>query len=118
MEHIFDFLMMGSGVYLIYTAVVMKTKGEIIQGVMVSKDVDVEKMQDKEGFIRYMFGKALFTGVLTVAVGAVNLANSYVQGPAWVSMVVVAGYFAALMAFAVFTVKAGKKFYPNGKRAK
>ncbi len=108
--NIFDLLITGSGLYLIYVAVIMKTKGEIAKGVIVSRDVDIERMRDKEGFIRYMYGKSLFMGILTAAVGAINMANFYVQGPAWVSIAAVAGYIMVLAAFAVFTLKARKKF--------
>lgn len=107
---IFDLLIAGCGLYLIYTAVVMKTKGKIVKGVIVSKDVDVEKIRDKEGFIRYMFGRVLLAGILAAAVGAMNLVNAYAQGPAWISMAVVAGYFVVLMVFALSSVKARKKF--------
>ena len=107
---IFDLLIAGCGLYLVYTAVVMKTKGKIIKGVLVSKEVDVEKIRDKEGFIRYMFGKVLLAGILAAAVGVTNLINFYVKGPAWISMAVVAGYFAVLMVFAVSSVKARKKY--------
>ena len=70
----------------------------------------MEKIRDKEGFIRYMFGKVLLSGILAAAVGIMNLVNAYVKGPAWISMAVVAGYFVVLMVFAVSSVKARKKF--------
>lgn len=107
---IFDLLIAASGLYLIYTAWMMKTRGRITKGVIVSKDVDVEKIRDKDGFIHYMFAKALWMGVLAAAVGTVNLINTYLKGPVWISMAVVIGYFVVLMAFAVVSVKARKKF--------
>lgn len=107
---IFDLLITGSGLYLIYVAVIMKTRGEITKGVIVSRDVNTDSMRDKDGFIRYMYGKSLFMGILTAAAGALNMANFYVQGPAWISMAAVAGYIMALVVFAVFTLKARKKF--------
>ncbi len=107
---IFDLLITGSGLYLIYVTVIMKTKGEITRGVIVSGNVDIERMRDKDGFIRYMYGKSLFMGILTVAAGAVNMANFYFRGPAWVSMAAIGGYCAMLAVFAVLTIKARKKF--------
>ncbi len=105
---IFDILITACGLYLVYTAVVMKIKGKIVKGVLVSKDVDVEKIKDKEGFIRYMSGKALLVGVLAAAVGMINLVNSYLKGPGWISIAVIAGYFVVLMVFAYSSVKARK----------
>ena len=108
--NIFDLLIAGSGLYLIYTAVIMKTRGEITKGVVISKDVNVERMRDKEGFIRYMYGKMILFGVLTVAVGVWDLINVYVQGPPWISTAAVMGYLVLLLLFGAFTLKGRKKF--------
>ncbi len=107
---IFDLLISGSGVYLIYIAILMKWKGEIRKGVIVSKDVNPERIRDKEGFINYMFPKTLVIGALTAAVGCLNMSSPYISGSAWLPLAIMAGYFAALMAFASFTMKARKKF--------
>lgn len=107
---IFDLLIAGSGVYLIYIAILMKWKGEIRKGVLVSKDVNPERIRDKEGFINYMFPKTIVIGALTVAVGCINMSSPYISGSAWLPLAITAGYFAALMAFASFTMKARRKF--------
>ena len=97
---IFDILITACGLYLVYTAAVMKTRGKIVKGVLVSKD----------GFIRYMSGKALLVGVRAAAVGIINLVNSYLKGPGWISIAVIAGYFVVLMVFAYSSVKARKTY--------
>lgn len=108
--NIFDLLIGASGVYLIYTAVEMKRTGEIKTGVLVSKEMDVNKMKDKEGFIRYMFGRVLLAGVLIVLSAAGNLARTSLNGPAWLSMAGNIGFFVALVLYMLAYAKAKKMF--------
>ncbi len=107
---IFDLLIAGCGLYLIYTAISMKKHGQVKAGVIVSKDVDVEKIRDKAGFIQYMYGKVLLIGILAVLVGVISLVNTKLGGPDIISILSVIGYLIVLVVFAVATVKARKKF--------
>lgn len=108
--NIFDLLIAASGIYLIYTAIMMKRTGEIKSGVIVSKEVDVNQIKDKEGFIRYMYGKVMVIGILAVAVGAGSIINTNLNGPAYLSLVGIGGYLAVLIFYAVASAKARKKF--------
>ena len=47
---IFDVIVLGCGVYLIWAAITMK-KSRVIPGIMLSKGVEVPKNADKEGFL-------------------------------------------------------------------
>lgn len=107
---IFDLLIAGSGLYLIYTAITMKKHGQVKSGVIVSKDVDVDKIRDKQGFINYMYAKVLLIGILAVVAGSISLLNTKLHGPDIVSVISMIGYLVVLAAFAVATVKARKKF--------
>ncbi len=107
---IFELLIISGGFYLIYAAVVLKTRGEIIKGVMVSRDVNVDNIRDKEGFIRYMFPRVLLMGIFTVAMGGIHVLIPYMHWPAWISIAAVSGYLVLLMIFSAVAVKAGKKF--------
>lgn len=107
---IFDLLIAGSGLYLIYTAIMMKKHGQIKAGVIVSKDVNVDKIRDKEGFIRYMYGKVLLIGVLATLVGIVSLVNTKLNGPDYVTVIGAVGYLVVLGIFAATSMKARKKF--------
>ena len=60
--NLFDYLIILSGLYLVYTGINMKQTGEIKTGVIVSKDVDVNRIKDKEGFIKYMYARVLIIG--------------------------------------------------------
>ena len=108
--NIFDLLIGASGVYLIYIAVVMKKTGEIKTGVIVSKEMDVNKMKDKKGFIDYMFGRVLLAGALIVLSAAGNLAVTELNGPLWLSMAGNARFVAALIIYMVAYRKARKLF--------
>ncbi len=108
--NIFDLLITASGIYLVYTAIAMKRNGELKTGVIISKDIDVNKIRDKEGFIRYMFGKALILGILAVAVGLLGIFNTRWNGPEYLSLIGVGGYLAVLVFFGVASSKAKKMF--------
>ena len=108
--NIFDLLITLSGVYLIYTAVIMKKSGKITGGVIVSKDVEVDKIKDKDGFIKYMYGKVLLLGILTCIVGAVGIVNNKLHGPVIISFIGVICYLVMLVLFAAATVKAKKRY--------
>lgn len=108
--NIFDLLIGASGVYLIYTALAMKRTGEIKAGVLVSKEMDVNRMKDKEGFINYMFGRVLLAGVLIVLSAAASLARTGQNGPTWLSVAGNAGVVAALILYMVSYAKAKKMF--------
>lgn len=108
--NVFDFLIIISGIYLIYSAVVMKMTGKISGGTIVSKDVDVNKIRDKEGFIKYMFGKALFMGILTCALGLIGILTTKLNGPAYLSFIGLGGFLIVLILFARASNKARKLF--------
>lgn len=107
---IFDMLIAASGVYLAYAAVMMKKSGEIKSGVIVNKDIDVNKIKDKEGFINYMYGKVLLIGLLAAAVGVGNMLNAKLNGPVYFTLIGIVLYLAVLVLYAIAFSKARKKF--------
>ncbi len=109
-SNMFDLLIIISGIYLIYSAITMKTTGNISGGALVSKDVDVNKIRDKEGFITYMFPKALFMGILTCAIGLMGIITTEYGGPAYISLIAFGGFIIVLVLFAVASNRAKKMF--------
>ena len=79
-------------------------------GVIISKDIDVNKIRDKEGFIRYMFGKVLILGVLAVVVGLLGILNTRWNGPEYLSLIGIGCYLAVLVFFGIASSKAKKMF--------
>lgn len=108
--NLFDLLIVISGFYLIYTAVSMKRTGKIAGGVLLSKDVDVNKIRDKEGFIHYMYGKVILLGILTCAAGAMGFITESINGPVWLPLIGVGCYLVILILFAAASNKAKKLF--------
>lgn len=108
--NLFDYLIILSGLYLVYTAVNMKQSGEVKTGVIVSKDVDVNRIRDKEGFINYMYGRVLVIGVLAIAVGGLGVMSTRLNWPGYLSLLATGGYLIVIICFAVASAKARKKF--------
>lgn len=107
---IFDIMIACSGLYLIYGALQMKRTGEIKPGIAVGKDVDIKRIRDKEGFIKYMFGRILLMGILSAALGAGFMLNTYAGGPAYLELIGIVIYLAVLVLFAAASGKARKKY--------
>ena len=56
------------GGYLIYAAVLMKTRGTVASA-FLSKNLNWETARDKEGYIRIMFPVNLIMGLIMIATG-------------------------------------------------
>lgn len=108
--NIFDVLIIICGLYMVYTAFIMKTRGKITAGIVVSKDIDVEKIRDKQGFINYMFGKVLLLGVLTAVIGVMGIISTYINAPSYITLIGLACFMVILIVFAVASNKAKKLF--------
>lgn len=107
--NIFDLLISLCGLYLIYAAVVMKKDGRIVNGI-VSKENIADGMRNKEGFIKYMFGKIMLLGITATLAGIIGIVNTKLEGPAYISLIGTIVFFAALVLFTVASGKAKKKY--------
>ncbi len=108
--NIFDILIIASGFYMIYTAFVMKNSGKITSGVLISKDVDVDKMRDKDGFIKYMFNKVLVMGILTCFIGLGGILLTKINAPSYVILIGIGCFIIVLILFTLASYKAKKMF--------
>lgn len=77
MSGMIDILFFISGVYLIYSAVNAKKKGNIAANVMLSKDANENDIKDKVGFIEYMYKKIVLAGVMIILASIIHLINDY-----------------------------------------
>ena len=105
-----DFLFLISGVYLIGTAITAKTQGNITATVMLSKSASEKDIQDKAGFIDYMYKRILLSGIIIVAASLVHLFNDYYflsRSLTWVGIVLI---IIALFIY-TFAYKNGQKRY-------
>lgn len=103
----FDILIVLCGIYIIYTVVKMKRYGKINPSVLLGKSVTENMIKDKEGFINYMYPKAMALGVVTVICGVIDyLFSSYTI----VGFVIMVTFLVILAIYCHFTNQAKKKF--------
>ena len=111
---IFDLLVTVCGLYMAYCAVMMKARGRINSGVVMSRSLDESQLKDKEGFINYLWWKLLIVGLLCSASGIFNMTYTrYAQSSEQyliVQLVVNAVFFVLLIVYGLIVVKAQKKY--------
>lgn len=105
-----DFLFLLSGIYLIYTAIVAKKRGAIATNVMLSKNVNVNDIKDRVGYIEYMYKKILLAGLMICATSVIHLANDYYIRSQMLTWVGIALIFAALAIYMVAFSRGQKKY--------
>lgn len=108
---IIDIIVLGCGLYCIYSAYKMKTKGDISSSILFSNTADAVKCRDKAGYIAYMFPKMALFGVITTIYGITGLVSSYVMNLGFGQIIVMVVFFVVLIWFAVETKKAYRKFF-------
>lgn len=114
-----DILFIISGVYLIFTAVMAKKKGNIVSSVMLGKDVSENDITDKAGFIEYMYKKILLAGIMIIAAGIIHIVNDYYIYSAALTWLGIGMILAAIVIYTV-SYRQGQKRYlrkqRNGKK--
>ncbi|MCH5253473.1 MAG: hypothetical protein J1F41_01015 [Lachnospiraceae bacterium] len=110
MYDLIDILCILSGGYLVYAALVMKLKGRIVSNVVLSKSMDENAIRDKEGLIRYLYGKLLFFGCIIILSSIANLVNEHMAGPGIVTVITCCIFAIAIVGYGVVTNRALKKY--------
>ena len=109
---VLDVIFVGAGIYVLYAWVMMKTKGEIITSILMSKDVELRKCKDLEGYKAYIAPRMLVFGIGAILYGAAGLVNTYVTPlPGAVYGAVMALFLAVLIWYAIATRKGVQKFW-------
>ena len=112
--NVFDLLVIVCGLYMAYCAVMMKAKGRINSGVVMSRSLDESQLKDREGFINYIWWKLLIVGLLCAASGIFNMiytryaieSEKYIL----VQIIINTAFFILLIVYGVIVVKAQKKY--------
>lgn len=68
----FDVLIVLCGVYVIFTTVKMKNGGEINASVILGKNITEGMIRDRDGFVKYMYPRAMALGIITVVFGIID----------------------------------------------
>ncbi|MBQ7584298.1 MAG: hypothetical protein IJT24_06770 [Lachnospiraceae bacterium] len=107
MDSFIDIVIFFGGVYLIYSAIIMKTKGEIVSGI-TSRDIDWQhaKEENKRAYIKIMFPTNIIMGIVMMAMSAVftfggrfGLTGNGVSILIAVALIICIAYGAILMNF-------------------
>lgn len=107
-----DIVVLGCGVYSLYTVYAMKQTGEIKKGWLISNQIDVDTCKDKEGYINFISIRTIILGIIIIIYGGIGVINSYLfelpSSLIYGSMIV---FFICLIWFAVSSSKANKVYF-------
>lgn len=110
MGGVIDFLFLASGTYLVGTALMAKKQGSVAANVMLGKNMTEKDIDDKEGYIDYMYKRLLLSGVLIMIASLIHLANDYYVGSDALTWLGIAVLLIALIIY-VQAYRNGQKLY-------
>jgi hypothetical protein len=105
-----DGIIFACGVYLLYSAYLMKTKGELKVGWLISKNVNLDRSKDVPGYISYMYPKVLIFSICTLIYGAMGFYSTYYGNLGIIQTVTFGVFFVVVVWFAFISTKASKKY--------
>ena len=106
-----DILVLGCGIYALYSAFVLQREGKIIRTFLVLKDTDLDSCRDLQGYANYMSPKLQLLGIVMILNGVVSLLNTYVveiRNLFWIMMGV---FLIVLIWYGMQARKAMKNFF-------
>lgn len=108
---IMDVIFVGAGVYMLYALILMKKTGEIKTELLLSKDVNLKKCKDLEGYKCYIAPKMLIFGLGALLYGAAGLLNTYVTPLGIFYTAALVLFLADLIWFALQSKKGVQRFW-------
>lgn len=113
MGGVIDLLFLGSGAYLVGTAIMAKSNGNIAANVMLGKNATESDINDKAGFIDFMYKRLLLSGVLIIIASIVHLTNDYYFHSNVLTIVGIVLILAALILYTRTYRDAQKRYMPH-----
>lgn len=98
------------GIYMLYSAYLMKTKGELKAGILVSKNVNLERSKDLPGYIQYMYPRSIIFAVGILIYSTVALYSAYVTDLGTIPIITSGIFIVVVVWFGVVSMRANKKF--------
>lgn len=105
-----DGIIFACGIYMLYSAYLMKTKGELKVGWLISKNINLERSKDVSGYISYMYPRVLIFSICTLIYGAIGFYSTSFQSLGTIQTVTFGGFFVVVVWFAYISTKASKKY--------
>lgn len=107
---IFDLIIAGLGIYLIYSSLKMKNTGEL-STIVVSQE-DMARCKDKQGFVEAISMKSVCFGIVALVFGVLAILNDvYALLGRYFNMVGAVVFIGAWFWFAGELRKAREKFF-------
>lgn len=108
---IVDLFITGFGVYLMYSAYKLGSKGEIASSVFLSKDLQFKKCRDLEGYKQYMVNKTMISGGIMTVLGGLTVYDDLTGGLGRIGLFIFIPIMADLVWFGIFSRKGQNQFY-------
>ncbi|MEG1848572.1 MAG: hypothetical protein RRX92_04925 [Lachnospiraceae bacterium] len=109
---IFDLIILGGGLYLLWGALSMKLKNTVPK-MLLSKSMEISKDQDMSEFTKAMLLPTLIMGIFALLSGGLGMATHYVVGLETIQLIVMMITFLMLLAYGYITVRYQKKYLGN-----
>lgn len=93
-----DLIVFAFGIYIIYSCVDMKVRGNIRGGMMLPKGIEPKHCKDPAGYISFIFPKMAAVGVVSLVCGILGLLMDYLQ------IVPEIVYYASMVVFLVILI--------------
>lgn len=106
-----DLIFVGAGFYVFYACYLMKKTGEIKKEILMSKEVNLKKCKDIEGYKSFIFPKLLIFGIACMLEGIAGLVNTYVQPIGAIYYVVMVLFFVVLVWYTMQSRKGIETFW-------
>lgn len=110
MGGIIDFLFVISGAYMIGSALMAKRQESVATNIMLGKNMEEKDIEDKAGFIEYMYKRLLAAGLLIMVSGLIHLANDYYFQSTILSWIGIIGIIGALAVY-IRAYRTGQRKY-------
>ena len=112
------FVIIVVGGCIIYASIQMKRTGDMSNSALVGKGFDVKKAVDPQGYIDYIYMKAIMIGVVSILGGVLDIVNEKYLHIPYLGIVSSVIIFLVLIAYCVVASKAQKKFLSPKPREK
>lgn len=110
MGSILDIMILACGLYMLYSAYLMKSRGELKSGWLVSKNINLSNSRDVPGYINYMYSKVIIFSIATIIYAGIGIFNTYVYDIMTIQFLGFGVFFIFVIWFAVCSMKATKKY--------